>query len=56
MLPNDKQLKSLMNKIKKNAEEKYEAKQKIQPKVNEVLDNSESVSIFQEMKKLPFVE
>lgn len=56
MLPNEKQLKSLMKKIKKNAEEKYEAKQKIQPKITEVLDNSESISMFQEMKKLPFSE
>lgn len=56
MLPNDNQLKSLMKKIKKNAEKKYEAKQSVNVKIDEVLDNPESLQIFQEMKKLPFTE
>lgn len=56
MLPNDKKLKSLMNKIKKNAEKKYEAKQSVTKNIDEVLDNKESTDMFQEMKKLPFTE
>lgn len=56
MLPNDKQLKSLMKKIKKTAEQKYEKRQTVKPKIEEPLDNSDAVNIFQEMKKLPFSE
>lgn len=56
MLPNEKQLKSLMKKIKKNAEQKYEKRQTVLPKTEEPLDNSEATNIFQEMKKLPFSE
>ncbi len=56
MLPNEKQLKSLVKKIKKNAEKKYEAKQTVTKNIEEALDNSESTSMFQEMKKLPFSE
>ncbi len=54
MLPNEKQLKSLMNKIKKNAEKKYEQKQSV--KATEVQEPSEDTQLFNEMKKLPFVE
>lgn len=56
MLPNEKQLKSLMKKIKKTAEKKYEAKQAVTKNIDDALDNSESASMFQEMKKLPFSE
>ena len=56
MLPNEKQLKSLIKKIKKNTEKKYEVKQQLSTKVDEALDNREATSIFQEMKKLPFAD
>jgi hypothetical protein len=56
MLPSEKQLKSLVKKIKTKAAKRYELKQNKVESVDEVLDNSESVSIFQEMKKLPFSE
>jgi hypothetical protein len=54
MLPNEKQLKSLMNKIKKNAEKKYEQKQSV--KTAEIQEPTEDTQLFNEMKKLPFTE
>lgn len=56
MLPNEKQLKSLMKKIKTTAEKRYNDKQSKQLSTEEPLDNSESMDMFQEMKKLPFTE
>lgn len=56
MLPNEKQLKSLMKKIKKTAEEKYERKQSKQSTLDEPPEVLESKQLFQEMKKLPFSE
>lgn len=56
MLPNEKQLRALVKKIKANADKKYEAKQSKKTNVEEPLDNSESLDMFQEMKKLPFSE
>lgn len=53
MLPNEKQLKSLMKKIKATAEKKYEEKQSKISKQEEIVETSE---VFQEMKKLPFTE
>jgi len=54
MLPNEKQLKSLMNKIKKKAEKKYEQKQTV--KTAEIPEVSEDTQLFNEMKKLTFTE
>jgi len=56
MLPNEKLLKSLMKKIKKNAEKKYEEKQVKVTSTPEIEENIESNQMFREMKKLPFSE
>lgn len=53
MLPNENQLKSLMKKIKKTAEKKYQDKQSTISKQEDPVETSE---VFQEMKKLPFTE
>jgi hypothetical protein len=57
MLPNDKQLKSLMKKIQTSVEKKHETKKAVQKNtVDEAVENSESSDLFREMKKLPFSE
>jgi hypothetical protein len=57
MIPNDKQLKSLMKKIKTSVEKKHEIKKTMQPStVDDTVEISESTNLFREMKKLPFSE
>jgi hypothetical protein len=57
MIPNDKQLKSLMKKIKTSVEKKHEVKKIAQPSmVDDAVEISESTDLFREMKKLPFSE
>lgn len=58
MLPSDKKLKSLIRKIKTNVEKKHA--QKVENKKERVIELTEediaSSNLFNEMKKLPFVE
>lgn len=57
MLPNDKQLKSMMKKIKSSVEKKHEMKKTVKPStIDEAVEISESTDLFREMKKLPFSE
>lgn len=56
MLPNEKQLKSLVKKLKKTAEKKYEVKQSTNSNIDEAVENLESTQLFQQMKQLPFKE
>lgn len=54
MLPSEKQIKALVNKLKKKAEANLEAKKTVKSNT-EIVENT-SNEVFDEMKKLPFTE